>query len=147
MKDLKDKLVTEIWVSPCLAYLLFVTNEGLYVWAVEGDCCSHGWFADILGVENLLHRRVTAVDAIALPAPSPEMSAAELRAFDPDNKRTTQDEDCLYGYELKTPRGVTTIVFRCSSNGYYGAFLHQVTVGLSPARLAEFRQITEDWSA
>ena len=73
----------------------------------DADCCSETWWADILGFASCRGAIITNVRELSLPQ-------------NPDDDRTRQEYDSVYGYALDTSRGVITIVFRNSSNGYYG---------------------------
>jgi hypothetical protein len=51
------------------------------------------------------------------------MAAEELPAADaPEDGRTRQEFDAIYGVKLTTSQGAPTFVFRNSSNGYYGGW-------------------------
>lgn len=114
-------------------YLRIYCDCGSLVWRAEGDCCSESWFADITGVEALLGATVTAVEEVELP--------------DPEDNRTRQDCDQAYGFKITTTKGRTDIVFRNSSNGYYGGSLCAVENWNQHVPAIEWAQITEDWSA
>lgn len=90
--------------------LLFDTDAGFYVYEVEGDCCSSSWYSDVLNVEVLLGERVLSVAADELPEDF----------VMPQNNEETDEYFKVYGYTLKTQYGACNIIFRNSSNGYYG---------------------------
>lgn len=100
-------------------YLKFETNLGNIVFTVDGDCCSHSYFHDFIGVDKLLKG-------------SPVVSVKSIELSEDDSKvkvnRNDYDEVECYGYEIVTedPQfGEVTSVFsfRNSSNGYYGGSL------------------------
>ncbi len=100
-------------------YLKFETNLGDIVFMVEGDCCSHSYFHDFLGVDKLLKGN-PVISAKGIP----------LTTEDSQVKVNRNDYDFIecYGYEIVTedPKfGEVTSVFsfRNSSNGYYGGSL------------------------
>lgn len=97
----------------------------------EGDCCSESWFADFLGVDALLNQPIEQFEEIELPD------------YTTDDGRGRQDFDRVYGYRFTTPRGYADLIFRNSSNGYYGGEMH-MKEGKYPETLAE---ITKDWKA
>jgi hypothetical protein len=131
MKELIGRTVSEVWVGPGEGTIYFKTDAGWLSWHAVGDCCSESWFADILGIEDLLNGRVSTVAEKDLP--------------DDDQYRTRQEIDCVYGYAVTTEKGAATIAFRCSSNGYYGGYLSAVDEDVEPPATA--RQIVSDWSA
>lgn len=99
--------------------LKFETNLGIFVFAVEGDCCSYSYFHDFIGVANLL-------------VGNPVVSAKSIELSEEDSKvkvnRNDYDDVAYYGYEIVTEDpmfGEVTSVFsfRNSSNGYYGGSL------------------------
>lgn len=79
--------------------------------AVEADCCSETWFADIVNPELVLGQEITRCGEIELPA-----EPARLL----DERRTRQECDQFYGFELVSAKGVCIVAYRNSSNGYYG---------------------------
>ena len=116
-------------------YLVFETDVGRLVYCAYGDCCSESWFADITGVDALLGGRVVAVEGVDMGWVSEEK-----------DKRCRQEHDQLYGYKLTTDKGRAEIVFRNSSNGYYGGWIDEVEE-IHKDGPAEFETITDDWSA
>jgi hypothetical protein len=126
--------VKTILVSPDQEELVFRLSNGCDVVLItEADCCSETWFADIIGVSSLLNELITGVGIL------PET--------DPDDDRSRQSYDTAYGFTLSTQKGVTTIAYRNSSNGYYGGdCIAFVTLNYDKDNLRGFKQITEDWS-
>lgn len=80
--------------------------DGEHYITTDGDCCSESWWADVIGAASNYGGIVQEVRAIDLPYPADD--------------RTRQKEDCAYGYDIVTTKGVVNLVFRNSSNGYYG---------------------------
>lgn len=97
-----------------------------------GDCCSTSWWADVVGVKQLVNATVTAVEGI------------ELDTYDVNDGRTRQDEDIAYGERIHTDRGSCDLIYRNSSNGYYGGWCKPRWSANVPAGA---RPITEDWRA
>lgn len=96
-------------------FLKFETDEGAVVLACEGDCCSETWFADVINLEDLVGSTIYEVEEVDLPPPNAK------------DQRTRQDVDSIYGINLRSGRGSAHIVFRNSSNGYYGGSVHLAT--------------------
>lgn len=94
--------------------LRFETDQGDFVFGVEGDCCSQSYFHDFYGVKNLLeHGAVTEVKEVPVDSRSESDDGESVQA---------------YGYQMTTESGkfgpVTSVFsFRNYSNGYYGGFL------------------------
>jgi hypothetical protein len=122
--------VTELRVEPGEAKLALVTNRGVCVLDTEGDCCSETWFADVLGVSHLLGKPVRKVEIMDLPVP--------------EDTRTRQESDVAYGIRLTTDAGVCDIVYRNSSNGYYGGW---ASLAKELPDIASWKVIADDWQA
>lgn len=106
MEELIGQKILSLWVFRDTA-LIFETENGFYVYVTYGDCCSESWFQDITGISSLINAIVLEVN---------EISLGEVDG-------TRQDVDQIYGVKIKTDKGWTDIVFRNSSNGYYGGYL------------------------
>ena len=130
MKELIGKTITALRVNEDQSILAFDHPDGTSTsYQTDGDCCSETWFADITGVAALIG--ATVAEAIEV-----EMEAV-------DDGRTRQEEDCFYGVKLRTDKGMADIVYRNSSNGYYGGEIH-----LCQQTLPEnMTSITDDWRA
>jgi hypothetical protein len=62
----------------------------------------------------------------------------------PNDGRTRQEEDAAYGYEITTTKGVVSLAFRNSSNGYYGGWAEAISAKPN----TEWHEITtNDWRA
>ena len=133
MRELLGRTVRGLYIDDDESYLLFDTPSGTVAYRTFADCCSDTWFADILGVRGLLGRRVSRVVQLDLSS----LTAAE------GDGRTRQEVDEVYGWRLCTDVGTCEIIFRNSSNGYYGGNLGPVLRG-EPIR---GERITEDWSS
>ena len=136
MKELLEEIVNKIYVSRGEEYIRFerewYNNESRIIatYETDADCCSETWFADIIGVDSLLGQEVIGIEKIPY--------------WEPKDDRTRQDLDTAYGYKLKTEKGITDIIFRNSSNGYYGGSIDRYT-GVEPE--VDWVEITKDWSA
>ena len=97
--------------------LKFETDRGNVIFTVEGDCCSHSYFHDFIGVKKLLENGHV-------------VSAKEIELADAEDNTADTDGDYLqfYGFEIVTVHptfGDQTSVFsfRNSSNGFYGGWM------------------------
>ena len=137
MKELLNKTIKQVMVSDDDHILKFICDDCEIYYVAEGECCSESWFADIVGYHALINVTVTSVEEV-------EVKYAE-------DERTRQDYDTIYGYKLKTTKGYADIVFRNSSNGYYGgcadAYLSSDLDDSSYILESKFLKITDDWSA
>ena len=131
MKELIGKKINSLRINNDQSVLVFDTDHGAVAYAVCGDCCSESWFADIIGVNELLGGTVQTVDEVS------------MEGYNVEDGRTRQECDEAYGYKLTTNKGYIDIVFRNSSNGYYGG-----EIGLMDGELpADMSAITDDWRA
>lgn len=127
--ELLARRVDRIWIGPGEHVLVIETDQGRLAWEAMGDCCSESWFAELIGVAALLGGTVSDLE---------ELSMGTTR-----DRRSRQDEDQIYGVALTTEKGTATLVFRNSSNGYYGGDLRVIR----PPGTAGFREITTEWSS
>ena len=107
LTDLIGKNPQALWISPGEEDLYLVCDGAMYLFQTNSECCSESWWADICSPQQLLEGdAITMIEEIPLP--------------DPKDERSRQEADFAYGYALKTNRGVCTLIYRNSSNGYYG---------------------------
>jgi hypothetical protein len=132
MRGLVGHRVMGIFVSRDEEEMIFVTNTGALRYRTYGDCCSTTWFADIVGIKQLIGHTVTKAEEINVPIPEGDV-------------RERSEEDQNYGIRLTTDGGVCDIVYRNASNGYYGGSIDLVKE--LPTSLDNYRPIYEDWSA
>lgn len=130
MQELMGHTIRHIYVNGDQHILVFDTDNGKLSYETTADCCSETWFADIIGVPYLLSATVQAVSRSVLP--------------EVNDGRTRQEVDEFYGVSLDTSKGHVDIVFRNSSNGYYGGNIELCTKGYTNLRLTE---ILADWGA
>ena len=130
MNELIGKTVSGLRVNEDQSVLVFDHPDGTSTsYVTDGGCCSETWFADITGVAALLGGKVIEVEAVGLPTV--------------DDKRTRQEEDLFYGVKLRTNKGMADIVYRNSSNGYYGG-----DISLNTSKLPDgLTAIADDWRA
>ena len=137
MRELIGKTIRAIFVAPGEERLVFETDEGRIVYDVTSDCCSETWFSDILGVEALIGATVaTAEEAV------PDN-------YNVDDGRGRQESDEVYGWKLTTNFGHSDIIFRNSSNGFYGGSCYAVSdaVVIANVDTTAMVQIATDWKA
>ena len=126
---LVGKKLTGLRIERGESHMALLTPDGAVYLEAQGDCCSESWFADIVGISGALGSEITSVEYVDLPAPS--------------DGRTRQEEDVAYGLKIATTGGTLDVIFRNSSNGYYGGWLE--TVNELPTD--DWADITEDWQA
>jgi hypothetical protein len=131
MKELIGKTVVSLEVNEYENMLVFNCADDKVVYYAYGECCSETWFADIVGVQCLIGATVVDSQDISLPAV--------------EDDRCRQEYDKFYGVKLTTNKGYVDIVYRNSSNGYYGGEFDLYTNG--DLSRYTFREITDDWSA
>ena len=124
------RVVDALLVSADQGSVALVCGAKVFIWATEGDCCSEAWFSDIDGVDDLFGREVMKVERVEMPQI--------------DDGRTRQECDEFYGVKVTTDRGYVDFVFRCSSNGYYGAWM---SVSESVHIPTGWSEIRSDWKA
>lgn len=110
MKELIGHKIIDLEIADGEYGLRFTTDNNKHIiYIVDADCCAESWFSEIMNVDFLINHTISEVVELELPNTDEFM----------DN-HTRQKSDCFYGYQIATEAGHTTIVFRCSSNGYYG---------------------------
>lgn len=133
MKGLLNRTIMSVLVSNDQTYIQFETDQGPISYSLDADCCSETWFSDILNVSNLINNRVVEVCNLELPD------------YNLDDGRCRQEVDEVYGYSIKTEKGSCEVIFRNSSNGYYGGSIYQSDTFLNKDELVEV--ITDDWKS
>ena len=117
MKELIGKTVTKIGVSQDQSVIMFVQDDATSTaFQASGDCCSESWFADIT-FQN--HWGTSGLPLVVNEVSEIEVPDFVLKMIEKDG-RTRQDYDQVYGYKLVTNKGTCEIIYRNSSNGYYG---------------------------
>lgn len=144
MKELFGEVVRAVYSNEDQHSLFFDVGPGRmggsYVrqrfieFPLDSDCCSESWWADIVGTEALINQRVMGIEELEMPD-VPE-----------DDKRSRQEYDQAYGYRLKTRVGYVDLVFRNSSNGYYGGDLDDA-VWHEQMPPGVYCKIVTDWRA
>jgi hypothetical protein len=121
MRDLVGHQVTEVWWSDEI--ITFVTPEGVATFEVEGDCCSHSYFHDLIGLDKLLAGPVVSVNQVDLGDTDATCAVCERDGYKGDSV-------AVYGVQIVTQHPVwgevtTALSFRNDSNGYYGGWLYR----------------------
>ena len=111
MNELLNKTVYAIELSDDAEIIRFTTDAGPAIYYCEADCCSVTWIDTLENVYAMLGAKVNAVE--------------ELETYDVD-PGTRQEYDRVYGYKLDTSKGTFKLIFRNSSNGYYGGDLRLI---------------------
>lgn len=109
VEPLRGKRILGVFVGDM--DICFRCEDGDQLYLVEGDCCSESWFADLWDIQNLIGYTVDSIR---------EMPQSR---YDLDDDRCRQSYDSVYGIELYTEKGMATIIYRNSSNGYYGGWI------------------------
>jgi hypothetical protein len=137
MQNLIGEKVLAIYVDhEDQAELVFQTEKGYLAYRLDADCCSESWFADIVGVTALLGQTVNDAEDV------------ELNDVMLQDDRCRQEVDRFYGTKLTTAKGYVDIVFRNSSNGYYGGDINNGNwYEEGRFKVDNFEKIEDDWSA
>lgn len=157
MKKIEGKIIKDILIdNDDYHFLRFVFDNDEYLtFVVSGDCCSESWFADIIGIHDVINSKISKVEFIPL------MEISLYAGFFSPTKEETEDlkenqeklkseikqhfsiseskldeivsyprhkseYDILYGIKVYSYMGVMTVIFRNSSNGYYGGWLDEI---------------------
>lgn len=134
MKDMLGRYIERVSVSDGERFLMFHIRYSTVTYEAYGDCCSESWFADITGLDNLRGQTVVGVRILDVDLPE-------------GDTRTRQEWDQVYGYRLSTRKGDCDIIFRNSSNGYYGGELLLVPESASLSGETFTEITTDEWSA
>lgn len=109
--------------------LYISTDRNVHVFNVQGDCCSHSYFYEISNVNQLIGGKVIKIEQISMPDPGVDTEYECIQA---------------YGYKIHTDKGYGLIVFRNSSNGYYGGWMEYA--GEREYIPSNATEITDDWN-
>lgn len=112
--------------------LFITTNKGTHKFRIEGDCCSHSYFHEFLNVNQMLTWVAKSVEEIDMP----EVPIEEYGEY--------EESILAYGYKFHTEGGYGIVVFRNSSNGYYGGYMEYD--GLVDPSTIEGKELKEDWN-
>lgn len=134
MKELVGKLVIGVYVSDDQHFMKFnIKNEQPIIYYADGDCCSETWFADII-VEYGFYRE-NRNDYPLQVVECEELDIPEwLHVVIENDGRGRQESETVYGFKLTfndlawkyKETDSMTIIFRNSSNGFYGGSVELV---------------------
>lgn len=110
--ELIGKVLTKIEVKDNETTLLLHTNDGVYKYDADGDCCSSSWIEHFNSPSESC--TITDMKEIEVP-PSYEGKPTVHDHYEEEIK--------YYFYEIITDKGSYQIEMRNSSNGYYGGSL------------------------
>ena len=108
MNELVGKTIKRMWVAKDGSHLEIATDLAVWAYDAEGDCCSHSWIQDIFGASDIYGGKVLEVKDI--------------------NMAIGTDQEQYYSKQIETSQGVCEIIYRNSSNGYYGGCLSNGSV-------------------
>jgi len=128
----RGEVLVELRVESGESSLSVVFQDAEVLVDAVGDCCSESWFADIHVSPGAFGSSLERVEWIELADPTP------------NDGRSRQEEDRAYGFRLVTQAGQVEVIFRNSSNGYYGGWVELSRVARSTS---EWVRVVEDWSA
>jgi hypothetical protein len=143
------KKINKMFISKDQYLLKFICeNNEEIILKTAAECCSDTWFADILFTypKYFFGQPVKQFEEIVVPDFVDKLATKDDRA--------RQEYDHVYGYKIKMSSGQSCdIIFRNSSNGYYGGWiaivdmsnLHENTRKYIEQMLWD--EITDDWSA
>jgi hypothetical protein len=152
---IEGRTVSEVWAS--YEYVTFVTDQGPVTFTVYGDCCSHSYFHDVIGADNLLAGGVvTELSEVELSPGDPGYHPDDCpgRRYDYETGEYTDspcgvDHDSLvvYGYRIVSDHPewgeVTTVLsFRNDSNGYYGGWMQPTEGGVRSGQ----QPVRDNWT-
>lgn len=158
MKELIGKTIKEVYINEDGTVMKFVTDIGDMYYECEGDCCSETWFADIISSNFFNFNSVSLAEYDRLVTDVEELEIPYwLNELVSKDERGRQDYDTVYGYKIKAVIKNDTwrrrddcdlvIIFRNSSNGYYGGSVELQGEGRLSLSTVEdtYIKLTGDW--
>lgn len=110
------KTIQSILLADDQQAIKFVLSDGSEVVAnCDGDCCSNTWIEDVNNPEFAIGSAV--LDAVDIDMPEGWVASKTK------HEDHYEEEMQYYGFKITTAKGVCTIEYRNSSNGYYGGNL------------------------
>ena len=141
MKELIGKKVNSIKIyGDFQRYIEFETDNGIICYEGVGDCCSETYFSNIWNPQNILDEVIEEVETM------------ELMDGEYPNRKSRQDVDSVYGIKLIVGKKeylnskCCVILFRNSSNGYYGGE-YELTQEIPEEAKKKEWMINKDWEA
>lgn len=105
----------------------------------DGDCCSQTWIESIENLDALIGQQIVAVDDVSMG----DAGSAAYAKFEEEHDYPS-DSLKSYAMQLTTAIGITTIIYRNSSNGYYGGSAEWRSSKNAPTEDG-LREITDDF--
>ena len=113
MKELLNEEIIAIYTNDERTLLCFIDIHGeTWAYTTRSECCSETWFEEIINPENMVWEHIIGIEIKSM------VEKESLSPEDDDNPRRGYIKE--YGYTFKTQKGYTDIIYRNSSNGYYG---------------------------
>lgn len=116
MNELLNNRIEKIYLSKDRELLMFVTSqEKRIIYDAWGDCCSKSWFESFDNIEAIKGGYVVKIE---------EMEMEEA-------KNNEEDDVLKVGLiKITTDKGMCTIDFRNSSNGYYSGVTRYIDLNI-----------------
>lgn len=89
-------------------------NGDLLKFQLEADCCSETWLYSVDNEECLKNEVVENIVEV------------DTNHINLEDGLGRQDVDQVYGIGIKTAKGICSIIYRNSSNGYYGGWIQKI---------------------
>jgi len=125
------KHIREVHINGAHDLLQFTLADGETILVgCEGDCCSQSWFQSINDADDLHDATVSYAIHKEILWPGCD-----------------GEEEKVYGYMIATDKGYVDLVFRNSSNGYYGGSLVDGVHHHGVWDTKDARPVRGDWSA
>lgn len=135
---LLNKKIKNIYVSKGEHDLFFKCeiSENEYItiaWKSVGACCSESWWSEILNIPVVIDSEILEVNKL------------ELINYNLEDGRCRSEVDEVYGFQIKTVKGSCDLIFRNSSNGYYGGWMAEEALLIQD--FSNLKEITDftDW--
>lgn len=113
VEKLRGKTITKVEVSDWI--IKFHTKDEQLVFTVEADCCSESWISDIINFHNLIGHTINSIQEL------------DTDSYNTEDGRGRQDCDSVYGITFVTEEGKSFLIYRNSSNGYYGGWIQPMS--------------------
>lgn len=113
VEKLRGKKITKVEVSDWI--IKFHTKDEVLVFTVEGDCCSESWISDLINIHNMIDGTIYSIEEL------------DTESYNVEDGRCRQDYDSVYGITFITEKGKSFLIYRNSSNGYYGGWIQPMS--------------------
>ena len=116
LECLVGKTIKEVRIQPSNTYIEFDTNEGVFSYITDADCCSESWINHISGLQAIIGEKIVKTEEIEMPKIQEGQEGFSGK----------QDVDKIYSFKMFTSQGVCELEMRNASNGFYGGSLNKV---------------------